>query len=94
VITSNTSSMPEVAGDAAFLVDPESPAEIARAMGCLATDTNFSNLLRHRGRARAEDFRWDTTAASVASIYRRLGKQTGAVNPASAAPTSTLTRAA
>ena len=69
VITSNVSSMPEVAGDAAFLVDPTSAEEIAQAMHCLATDTTFSNLLKHKGRARAEDFRWDRTAAAVSEIY-------------------------
>jgi len=94
VITSDLSSMPEVAGDAAFLVDPESPTEIAQAMSCLASDTNFATLLRHRGRARAEDFRWDTAAASVARIYRQLGRPARGLNKAPAAPTSTFTHAA
>jgi len=72
VITSNLSSMPEVAGDAAFLVNPLDTNEIADAMACLATDATFSELLRNKGRARSEDFHWAACAASVAEIYRRV----------------------
>jgi len=72
VITSNISSMPEVAGDAAFLVNPLDTTEIANAMHCLATDFTFSKHLSSRGRARAEEFHWDACAGDVAEIYRRV----------------------
>jgi alpha-1,3-rhamnosyl/mannosyltransferase len=68
--------MPEVAGDSAFLVDPHNIEELAAAMQCLATDQNFASHLRWKGRARAEEFRWDTCAEEVARIYERLGSAT------------------
>jgi glycosyltransferase involved in cell wall biosynthesis len=77
VITSNCSAMPEVAGDAAFLVDPEIVTDIADAMRCLATDTVFARHLASKGRARAVEFRWDTCAAAVAEVYRRVSRSAG-----------------
>jgi glycosyltransferase involved in cell wall biosynthesis len=79
VITSNISSMPEVAGDAAFLVDPIDTNEIAEAMYCLATDSTFSKQLSTKGRSRAEDFRWDSCAVAVAEIYKRVAKTSGRI---------------
>ena len=79
VITSNLSSMPEVAGDAAFLVNPLDITEIAKAMHCMATDTTFAKHLSIRGRARAEEFHWETCALAVAGIYQRVTKNSGQV---------------
>ena len=88
VITSNCSSMPEVAGDAAYLVNPLEVDDIAGAMKCLATDSIFSQALAEKGRARAKCFRWDSCAASVAGIYQRVKQSKPARRLADATPES------
>jgi glycosyltransferase involved in cell wall biosynthesis len=62
VITSNVTSMPEVAGDAAILVDPFQPASIAGAMKQLAGDETFRHDLIRKGQARKDVFSWQRTA--------------------------------
>ena len=62
VITSTVTSMPEVSGDAALLVDPCSVQAIADAMSKLASDKELRNELIARGRVRRELFSWDRTA--------------------------------
>lgn len=71
VITSNTTSLPEVAGDAALLVNPESIGEIAEAMLTVASNASLQNDLRTRGRARAKQFTWDRTARQTIEVYRK-----------------------
>ena len=66
VITSNVTSMPEVAGGAALLVDPDDVDEIAAAMTRLAEDTQLRRLLVQKGLARVSDFSWERIAAQVA----------------------------
>ena len=61
VITSNVTSMPEVAGDAALLVDPFDVESIASAME-LVMDENVRNSLIEKGRERRNDFSWDKAA--------------------------------
>ncbi len=61
VITSNVTSMPEVAGDAALLVDPFNIESIASALE-LVMDENVRNSLIEKGRIRRNDFSWDTAA--------------------------------
>ncbi|MFW5707635.1 MAG: glycosyltransferase family 4 protein [Bacteroidota bacterium] len=65
VITSNVSSMPEVAGDAAILVDPASVDSIASAMTRLSKDENLVKELIEKGRKRRSVFSWDHTAAKL-----------------------------
>ena len=65
VVTSNRSSMPEVAGDAALLVDPESVESIKAALQRLATDAQLRDDLTRRGRERAAKFTWEAVAARV-----------------------------
>jgi glycosyltransferase involved in cell wall biosynthesis len=65
VITSNVSSMPEVAGDAALLVNPESVSEIAKAMKLLVENPELRQELIEKGRAQRAKFSWDKTAAIV-----------------------------
>ncbi len=72
VITSDRSSMPEVAGDAAALVDPRSVDAIADAMLALATDAELAGQLRRRGRERAAGFRWPRVAGTVCDAYTGL----------------------
>lgn len=63
VITSNTSCLPEIAGDGALLVDPRSAEEISVALQKLLTAEGLRNQLGRNGRVRAEgNYRWDTCA--------------------------------
>jgi glycosyltransferase involved in cell wall biosynthesis len=65
VITSNVTSMPEVAQDAALLVDPFSVESIANAMLYIYKDEDMRNVLIEKGRKRRLDFSWDKTAAAL-----------------------------
>ena len=67
VITSNVTSMPEVAGDAALLVDPFNIESIADAMGKVL-DTDIRNSLIEKGRIRRNDFSWDKAAEGWYSV--------------------------
>ena len=69
VITSNVSSLPEVVGDAALLVDPLQPEAIADAMRRVLTDATVRNDLRIRGLARARQFSWERSIRRVREIY-------------------------
>jgi len=71
VITSNVSSLVEVAGDAALLVDPRSVGEIAGAMGRVLEDPGLADELRDRGRQQALRFSWANTARMTVEAYRR-----------------------
>ncbi|RNC90310.1 MAG: glycosyltransferase family 1 protein [Allomuricauda sp.] len=70
VITSNTSSMPEVAGtDAALIIDPFNPKEIAQAMRNLVEDKMLANVLAEKGIERAKNFSWKVMAQNVLELY-------------------------
>jgi alpha-1,3-rhamnosyl/mannosyltransferase len=71
VVTSSTTSLPEVAGDAALLVDPENTGEIADAMRQMATNDALRSDLRARGQSRAKQFTWDRTARLTIEVYRK-----------------------
>lgn len=62
VITSNVTAMPEVAGDAALLVDPDSAEQIAAAMEQMAADETLRGSLIEKGRQQGQKFSWDKTA--------------------------------
>jgi glycosyltransferase involved in cell wall biosynthesis len=62
VIASNTSSLPELVGDAGLLVDPLSVEDIAAAMGKLSGDETLGQMLRERGFAQATSFTWERAA--------------------------------
>lgn len=70
VVTSNRSSLPEVAGDAAWLVDPGDPEEIAAAIRGIAEDPVRAQAMRQAGQVRARGFSWDRTAARMIEIYQ------------------------
>jgi len=70
VITSNTSSMPEVAGNAAILVDPFEPQSIADALLKLENDDQLREDLIGKGYLRAQQFSWSKTAKLVMKIYK------------------------
>jgi glycosyltransferase involved in cell wall biosynthesis len=65
VMTSNVSSMPEVAGDAAWLVDPYSVAEIAAGLNALALDETVRRDYIARGNTRLPLFDWNESAARL-----------------------------
>jgi glycosyltransferase involved in cell wall biosynthesis len=71
-VTSNTSSVPEVSGDAALGVDPRSVPEIAEALERVLTDRDLAEHLAAAGRARAERFSWDETARRTLEVYEEV----------------------
>ena len=72
VITSNVSSLPEVAGDAARLVDPEDTRDIRDALDRLLRDADERQRLRKLGHKRAASFSWAATAHRTLDLYQRL----------------------
>jgi glycosyltransferase involved in cell wall biosynthesis len=72
VITSRCSALPEVAGDAALLVDPQDPDELGEEMLRLASDENLRQELSRRGRERALLFPWDAAVERTWGVYREL----------------------
>ena len=69
VITSNRSSLPEVAGDAALLVDPEDRAGLAETMTRIVDEEPLREGLRERGLKQAQRFSWDETARLTVRVY-------------------------
>jgi len=74
VLTSTTSSLPEVAGDAAVLVDPEDPEAIASGLRELLEDADLRNVLRAAGTARVASFTWQRCARETAAVLRRAAQ--------------------
>jgi glycosyltransferase involved in cell wall biosynthesis len=72
VVVSNTSSLPEVVGDAALLVDPEEPDEMTVAIWRLLSDDAVRQQMRDKGLKRAGLFSWRRAAQETLGIYRRL----------------------
>ncbi len=74
VITSNTSSLPEVAGDAALLVDPHNVHAIAEAIARLAEDAQLREELRQKGYRQARRYTWSGAAAKMLAVYQRVAQ--------------------
>jgi glycosyltransferase involved in cell wall biosynthesis len=72
LITSDRSALPEVVGNAAVLVNPESAEEMAQAIRSLLNDTERRRKLIAQGRARAKELSWDHAARQVLAVYREL----------------------
>lgn len=75
VITSNTSSMPEIAGNDAILINPESSDEIAEKMIQLENNELYYNAQKEIGLKRAELFSWKKTAEQLLSLYEEVYKE-------------------
>jgi alpha-1,3-rhamnosyl/mannosyltransferase len=75
VLTSNVSSLPEIAGDAALLVDPTSVDEIGAAIERALTDAALRANLVARGLRRASTFSWARAAAEHLRLYREVAAQ-------------------
>ena len=74
VIASNTTSLPEVVGDAGLLVDPLDIGSIARAMRQLATDAVLRSELSAKGRERASRFTWAAARDATCVVYREVAR--------------------
>ncbi len=72
VITSNTTALAEIAGDAAVLVDPEKPEELADAMARVIHDSSLRASLREKGFQRAKQFRWERAARQMLAVYKQV----------------------
>lgn len=70
VMAAHVTSIPEVVGDAALLVDPWDPADMARALGELVTDEVLRQRCIAAGRERSSAFTWDRAAADTARVLR------------------------
>jgi glycosyltransferase involved in cell wall biosynthesis len=71
VVAADRGSLPEVLGGAGLLVDPDQPADIARAIARLLDDETLAAACAAKGIARAGAFRWDETAHRVYDTYRQ-----------------------
>ena len=72
VVASNTSSIPEVAGDAAILIDPNDFMQIAEALLMVISDRKFRQDLISKGKTRANFFSWENTAKKTLEAYRSI----------------------
>lgn len=72
VITSNTSSLPEVAGNAALLVDPYDPHTIAQAMLRILQDAPLRSELQRQGYLQAQRYTWSKAATKMLSVYQQV----------------------
>jgi glycosyltransferase involved in cell wall biosynthesis len=74
VICSNVSSLPEVAGDAALLIDPQRPEELSHALDKVLTDSELRRQMVARGLERASEFTWQKTAAGTLDVFARVAR--------------------
>lgn len=72
VICSNTSSLPEVAGDAAILVNPYDEEEIAQTMKRVLTDPDLREKMKRKGLERVKLFSWEQTAKETLKVYQQV----------------------
>jgi len=75
VVTSRASCLPEVAGDAALLVDSHDEADLARAMTRITTDPALRAALVERGIRRAQEFTWERCARETLAVLERAGER-------------------
>ncbi len=74
VVTSNLSSLPEVAGDAALLIDPKDANAIANALRRTLDDERLRIKLSESGERRAQEFTWERTATLTRAVYERIAR--------------------
>lgn len=77
VVTSNISSLPEVAGDAALLVAPNNPEELQQALVRVLTDERLRATLREKGLRRAQVFTWEKAVTKHIDVYRKVLERRG-----------------
>ncbi len=76
VITSNTSSMPEISGGNAYIVDPSKPEEITAGIHKILNDKSYREDIISKGLKQAKKFSWRTMAEEVLELYKEVYKQT------------------
>ena len=72
VATSNVSSMPEVAGEAAVYFDPKNANDIAKVIKMVLTDKSLADSLREKGKERLKDFSWEKCARETLEVLTKL----------------------
>jgi len=72
VVTSNVSSLPEVVGNAAVLVNPENVFDIMRAMYRVLTDQPLRDRLKARGYEQVQRYSWRSSAEQILGVYRQV----------------------
>lgn len=72
VVTSNNSSLPEVAGDAALLINPDEPMQLAEAILKLISDSGLRQAFIDKGKERAKTFSWERTAIETLKAYKSI----------------------
>ncbi len=72
VITSGVSSLPEISGEAALLVDPRSPEDLRAAMEKLLLSPTMRGRMAEHGKLRAQDYRWENCARSALRFYEKV----------------------
>ena len=82
VVTSNSSSLPEVVGNAAVLVNPENVFEIMRALHRVLLDQAVRERLRQRGYEQVKKFSWDASARRILEVYREVTANRAALSEA------------
>lgn len=75
VITSNTSSLPEIIGDAGIIVDPQDIDGLEEAMREVLTNQDLQEELRRRGIKQASRFSWEKTAEETMKVYKEVEQQ-------------------
>jgi glycosyltransferase involved in cell wall biosynthesis len=79
VVTSNTSSLPEVVGNAAVLVNPENVFEIMRALHRVLVDQPLREKMKRRSLEQSKRFSWESSARRVLQVYREIAKESSTV---------------
>jgi len=72
VVTSNTSSIPEVVGNAAIMVNPENVFEIAHALHRVLLDRAVREKLKQRGVLQAQKFSWENSVRRMLEVYHEV----------------------
>jgi glycosyltransferase involved in cell wall biosynthesis len=73
VVVSNVSSLPEVVGDAAVLVDPHDTDSIVDGLRCVLTNPARAEDMRRKGLERSREFSWERSVARTLEVYKRIG---------------------
>jgi glycosyltransferase involved in cell wall biosynthesis len=76
IVTSNTTVIPEVAGDAGILVDdPTDPSAVGDAVISVLENKDYCQSLSKRGRSRAEEFQWETCAEEFLELFDEIERE-------------------
>jgi glycosyltransferase involved in cell wall biosynthesis len=89
VVTSNVSSLPEVVGNAAVLVNPENVFEIMRALHRVLLDHAQRERMKERSYQQAARFSWEKSVRRILEVYRQVSDGGGSAEPSSSHPTDT-----